>query len=133
MRFVAMADSGEVRTALDSTLAAAGEALARGRPWQATRLLSPALRDSAGRKPTTIILAATAASEWGGWSEVLQLLDGERWIDSLYGGRGRVLLARAALERNADSLALKHALVALRRDTLSGERLMLVARALERL
>ena len=40
-----VADSGEV-TALDSTLALAGEALARGRPWQATRLLSPALRDS---------------------------------------------------------------------------------------
>jgi hypothetical protein len=36
-----VADSGEV-TSLDSTLARANEALARGRPWQATRLLSPA-------------------------------------------------------------------------------------------
>lgn len=125
-------DSGEVLTTLDSTLARAGEALAHGRPWQATRLLSAALLDSAGRKPATVFLAATAASEWGGWSEVMQLLDAEPWIDSLYEGRARVLLARAALERQADSEALEHALIALRRDTVSGERLMLLARALDR-
>ncbi|HEY3115514.1 MAG TPA: hypothetical protein VGK54_02115, partial [Chloroflexota bacterium] len=126
-------DSGEVRTSLDSTLALAREALARGRPWQATRLLSAALHDSAARTPATIILAATAAGEWGGWSEVLELLDGAPWIDTLYGGRARVLLARASLERGADSEALEHALVAFRRDTLSGVRLMLLGTALDRL
>jgi peptidoglycan lytic transglycosylase len=128
-----MADSGEAHMSLDSTLARANEALARGRPWQATRLLSAALRDSSARTPATIFLAATAASAWGGWSEVLHLLDGQPWIDSLYQGRARVLLARAALERYADSEALEHALIALRRDTASGERLMLLATALDRL
>jgi soluble lytic murein transglycosylase len=132
-RSSAPADSGEVRSALDSALAEAGEALARGRPWQATRLLSPALRDSSSRTPAAVFLAATAASEWGGWREVLQLLQGESWIDTLYEGRARVLLARAALERNADAEALEHALVALRRDSVSGERLMLLGRALDRL
>src|SRR4051812_26882201 len=128
-----MADSGEVHTPLDSTLARAGEALARGRPWQATRLLSVVLRDSSSRTPQAVFLAATAASEWGGWGEGLQLLQSEPWVDTLYGGRARVLLARAALERNADTVALGHALIALRRDPLSGERLMLLATALDRL
>ena len=128
-----MRDSGEVHLPLDSTLALAGEALARGRPWQATRLLSVVLRDSSSRTPQAVFLAATAASEWGGWGEVLQLLQSEPWVDTLYGGRARVLLARAALERNADTVALGHALIALRRDPLSGERLMLLATALDRL
>jgi soluble lytic murein transglycosylase-like protein/TolA-binding protein len=129
----AMVDSGEVRTSLDSTLAQAGEALARGRPWQATRLLSAALRDSSSRTPTTVFLAATAASEWGGWGEVLELLDQETWIDTLYEGRARLLLARAALERHEDAQALEHALIALRREAGSGKRLMLLALALDRL
>jgi soluble lytic murein transglycosylase len=127
-----VADSGEVRTALDSTLVQAAEALSRGRPWQATRLLSGALQDSSNRTPATVFLAATAASEWGGWNEVLQLLGRESWIDSLYEGRARVLLTRAALERRADSAALVHAVAALRHDRSSGERLMLLATALER-
>jgi peptidoglycan lytic transglycosylase len=127
-----VADSGEV-TPLDSILARAGEALARGRPWQATRLLSSTLRDSAHRSPAAVFLAATAASEWGGWGEVVQLLSREQWIDTLYDGRARVLLARASLERRADSLALEHATVALRLDPSSGERLLLLAGALDRL
>jgi soluble lytic murein transglycosylase-like protein len=125
-------DSGEVHTALDSTLAQAGKALTRGRPWQATRLLSSALQDSSSRTPAAVYLAATAASEWGGWNEVLQLLGAEGWIDTLYEGRARVLLTRAALERRADSAALAHAGQALRRDPTSGERLLLLGTALER-
>ena len=128
----APADSGEVRTALDSTLALAGEALARGRPWQATRLLSDALRDSSSRTPAAVFLAATAASEWGGWSEVNQLLSSEPWIDSLYDGGGRLLLTRAALERQADSAALSHATAAWRVYPSSPERLILLATALDR-
>jgi soluble lytic murein transglycosylase len=127
-----VADSGEV-TSLDSTLARANEALARGRPWQATRLLSPALLDSLQRPPAAVFLAATAASEWGGWGEVIQLLQREPWIDTLYNGRARVLLARASLERRADSAALEHATAALRLDPTSGERLLLLASALDRL
>ncbi len=129
----AVADTGELSIALDSALAEAGVALARGRPWEATRILEPALHDSAQRTPATVFLAATAASEWGGWEQVLQLLQQEQWVDSLYEGRGRVLLARAALERRADSAALEHALAALTRDTLSGERLLILASALDRL
>ena len=131
--FARVADSGEVSTPLDSTLARASEALARGRPWQATRLLSVALRGSSSRTPQTVFLAATAASEWGGWGEVRQLLQSEPWVDTLYGGRARVLLARAALEREADTDAVQHAQIALRRDPLSGERLLLLATALDRL
>jgi soluble lytic murein transglycosylase len=51
----------------------------------------------------------------------------------LYQGRARVLLSRAALERRADAEALEHALIALKRDPGSGERLMLLATALDRL
>jgi soluble lytic murein transglycosylase len=80
-----------------------------------------------------VFLAATAASEWGGWSEVFQLLKAEPWIDTLYEGRGRVLLARAALERRADADGLEHALAALRREPASGERLLLLATSLDRL
>jgi soluble lytic murein transglycosylase len=126
-----MADSGEVAP-LDTTLARAGEALARGRPWEATRLLSPAIRDTSRREPAAVFLAAVAASEWGGWNEVFQLLRHESWLDTLYDGRARVLLARAALERRADSLALQHALAALQHGPQSGERLLLLARALDR-
>jgi soluble lytic murein transglycosylase len=126
------ADTGEVANAVDSTLARAGEALARGRPWQATRLLDPILRDSSSRSPAAVFLAATAASEWGGWNKVLQLLQGEPWIDSLYEGRARVLLARAALERGQDSTALEHAAAALQRAPTSSERLMLLATSLDR-
>ena len=125
------ADSGEVATLLDSTLAQAGEALARGRPWQATRLLSVVLRDSSSRTPAAVFLAAAAASEWGGWDEVLQLLEHEPWVDSLYEGRARVLLARAALERRALPEALTHAAAGLRTAPTSGERLMLLAAALD--
>jgi peptidoglycan lytic transglycosylase len=131
LRLHAAADSGEV-TPLDTTLARAGEALARGRPWEATRLLSATVHDTARREPAAIFLAATAASEWGGWGEVLLLLGDEQWIDTLYDGRARVLLARAALERRADSLALQHALIALRLGPVSGERLLLLASALDR-
>lgn len=124
-------DSGEV-SPLDSTLARAGEALARGRPWQATRLLSVVLQDTSGRQPAAVFLAATAASEWGGWREVLQLLSNQEWIDTLYDGRARVLLARAALERRMDSLALQHALAAVQADPSSGQRLLLLGAALDR-
>ena len=130
-RPAAIRDSVVVRHALDSALAHADEAMTRGRPWQATRILTPWLRD-ASRTPATVYLAARAASEWKGWSEVLQLLSGETWIDSLYSGSARVLLARAALERRQDTLALGHAVRAVQRHP-SGERLLLLATALDRL
>jgi soluble lytic murein transglycosylase len=118
----------------DSLLESARSALGRGRPWQASLLITPVVEDSSQRTPPAVFLAATAASRWGGWPEVGRLLEGEAWLDSLFEGRGRVLLARSALERGADSVALVHALAAPRgRDPESeGERLFLLASALDR-
>ena len=130
-RPAAIRDSVVASHALDSALARADEAMTRGRPWQATRILTPWLRDPS-RTPATVYLAARAASEWKGWSEVLQLLSGEPWIDSLYSGSAGVLLARAALERRQNTLALGHAVRAVQRHP-SGERLLLLATALDRL
>jgi soluble lytic murein transglycosylase len=92
------------------------------------------VEDSTQRTPSAVFLAATAASRWGGWPEVGRLLEGEAWLDSLFDGRGRVLLARSALESRADSAALVHALAAPKgRDPESeAERLLLLASALDR-
>ena len=118
----------------DSIVADAAVALERGRPWVASRLIAPVLADSATRTPGALMLAATAASRWGGWPEVWRLLDGESWLDSAYGGRGRRLLARAALEQGSDSAALRHVLRVPSSpvESLEGERLVLLARALDR-
>ncbi len=119
----------------DSVLAEARDALSRGRPWQASRLISPLVSDTGRRTPPAVYLAATAASRWGGWPEVARLLTGEPWLDTLYGGRGRLLLARAALEQQEDSLALTEALAVppAADDSTEGERLVLLAAALDRL
>lgn len=124
-----------VRSPADSVLGEARDALNRGRPWQASRLIAPVVSDSATRTPAAVFLAATAASRWGGWREVTRLLSVQPWLDSLFGGRGRLLLARAALEEGTDSLALRQALAvpAARDDGTEGERLVLLASALDRL
>jgi soluble lytic murein transglycosylase len=120
---------------VDSIIAGAAEALSRGRPWEASRLMASILADSARRTPEAIFLAATAASRWGGWREVATLLDRAPWLDSLYQGRGRLLLARAELEQGADSAALRHALAfpGWAPDSLEGERLIVLAMALDHL
>jgi soluble lytic murein transglycosylase len=122
-------------TPSDSAVVAASTHLARGRPWYAYQALRPALADSARRTPSVVFLAATAASRWGGWREVERLLGGVGWADSLFNGEGRVLLIRAALEREADSVAASRAALAVEfaRDRVArGERLVLLARALDR-
>ena len=119
----------------DSAVVAANTHLARARPWYAYQALRPALGDSTRRTPAVVFLAATAASRWGGWREVERLLRSAVWIDSLFNGEARVLLIRAALERHADSLAAARAAVAVefaRDDIDRGERLVLLARALDR-
>src|SRR5512144_2632783 len=115
----------------DSLVADAADALERGRPWQASRLIAVVLSDSSRRTPDAVMLAATAASRWGGWPEVTRLLDGQRWVDSAYDGRGRLLLARSALEQGADSAALRHALAVPSPNVAAadGERLVLLATA----
>lgn len=123
----------------DSTLEAARAALAAGRPWLATRLLAPIVSNEASRSPAVVLVAATAAAEWGGWQQVDQLLAAEPWVDSLFDGRARVLLARAALTRpvniRLDSTALVHARLAMASAPDSFEesvRLVLLAGAFER-
>ncbi len=120
-------------TEADSSFPDVRGALARGRPWQASRLVAPALADSGRRTATAVFLAAEAASAWKGWREVGRLLAGEPWLDTLFDGRGRILLARSALEARADSAALAHALAAepAAAPTQDTERLVLLARALE--
>jgi soluble lytic murein transglycosylase len=119
----------------DSSVVAANTHLARERPWYAYQALRPALADSTRRTPAVVFLAATAASRWGGWREVERLLARAEWTDSLFNGEGRVLLIRAALERGADSLAAARAAAAVefaRDEVARGERLVLLARALDR-
>src|SRR5688500_1556865 len=128
-------DTPTPETPSDSSVVAANTHLARGRPWYAYQALRPALADSTRRTPSVVFLAATAASRWGGWREVERLLRSAEWIDSLFNGEGRVLLIRAALEREADTLAVARAAVAVefaRDDIARGERLVLLARALDR-
>ncbi len=116
-------------------IAAARSALAAGQPWRASRLLAPVLRDSSNRTPAVLLLAAEAAGRWNGWDEVNALLADAGWVDTVAGGRGRELLARAALDRQADREALDHARRAVMDagpDT-RGTRLVLLARAYDRL
>ena len=78
--------------------------LADGRSWTATRLVMPALRDSIRRTPEAVLVAARAASGWGGWDEVQRLLVDESWLSSRFSGEGHELLARGALERNDEAV-----------------------------
>ena len=120
----------------DSTLDAARIALSRGLAWRASLLLAPVLADSGRRTPEAVFLAARAASGWNGWAQVHSLLAAETWTDTAFGGAGRALLARAALERRSDTAAIRHAEVAVRLAPdarARGERLVVLARALDRL
>ncbi len=118
----------------DSVARTAASALAAGQPWRASRLLAPLLRDSVRRTPAVVLLAAEAAGAWGGWTQVERLLADAPWVDA-DGGRGRELLTRAALARQADSAALRDARLGLATATPAtrGVRLVLLARAFDRL
>lgn len=123
-----------VAAAADSAIQDARAALQRGQPWHASRLLAPVLADSARRTPEVTLLAATAASRWGGWKSVREMLTRQSWLDESH-GEGRALLARALLETDADSAAAAQSHLAA--DAASGrekaERQVILARALDRL
>jgi soluble lytic murein transglycosylase len=119
----------------DPAFAAADSALGQGNPWRATRLIAPVLADPRRRTPGAELLAARAAAAWGGWAEVRALLGGRAWLDSLFAGAGRELLARAALGLDDDTAAVANgrkalALAATGEDR--GIRQVLLARALDR-
>ena len=96
-------------TERDSAVAAAREALDAGRPWRATRLLTPLLRDSTLRTPEVEYLAARAAAGWKGWREATRVLERAGWLDTAFAGEGHELLARARIGLGEDSLAIPHA------------------------
>lgn len=133
--FLLLAPQAPPDTSARLVIAAARSALAAGQPWRASRLLAPVLRDSTNRTPAVLLLAAEAAGQWDGWTQVAELLRGAPWVDSVQGGRGRELLARSALNRQADSEALRHARQALEgaAPAARGIRLVLLARAFDRL
>ena len=122
----------------DSVVAAAEASLRAGRPWRATQILAPVLRDTSNHTPRAVLVAARAASAWRGWDEVVRLLLRERWLDSAFDGEGHALLARAAIEanrRDLDSIAVDHARLALALaadSTSSANRLVVLARAFGR-
>ncbi|HUF29165.1 MAG TPA: lytic transglycosylase domain-containing protein, partial [Gemmatimonadaceae bacterium] len=110
--------------------------LSAGRAWAAYQSLAPALRDSARRTPAVVLTAAQAAAAWGGWAHVDELLGTAPWADTAEGGAAQQLLARAALASSRDSAAVRHAAAALQRaapGVQRGERMLLYARALDRL
>jgi soluble lytic murein transglycosylase len=119
---------------VDSLIADAGAELAHGRSWKASRMMALVIQDSSLRTPAAVFLAAEAASQWGGWPEVTRLLDRAPWLDTMFRGEARMLLARAALEQGMDSAALASAVAATRIPGRydDGERLFLLASVLDR-
>jgi soluble lytic murein transglycosylase len=106
-----------------------------GHPWRATQSLAPLLKNPSKRTPAVLVVAARAAAGWDGWTEVDKLLARETWIDTSFDGEGRELLARSALERNTDTLALTHARASVRdakSNAVRAPRLVFLARAFER-
>jgi len=128
--------SAVVVAASDTLLVAASQAIARGLPYRASRMLDPVLRDSARRTPEAVLLAATAASRWGGWAEVARLLGGSVWSDARLLGPAVLLAARAAVELGRDTVAGTHAreaLEALGDPKAKAEALVVLGRAQDRL
>lgn len=121
--------------AADPVLTEAVKAIESGHPWKATVAVSPRLAEAETRTHAAVIVAARAAAEWGGWTEVDKLLASEEWLDSVFSGEGRELLARAALERDSAASAIRNAEAALRRTNSPAARAtrqVYLARALDR-
>ena len=120
----------------NDTLRDAETMIADGHPWLATQLLAPVLRDPKRRSDAAVLLAAKAAAAWSGWDEVDRLLSRETWIDTKFDGDARELLARSALEKGNDTVAVGHARASVPRAKdarTRAIRLVLLARALDRL
>jgi len=125
----------EAAIAESPDLQRAAAALDSGHPWRATQILAPVLRDTSRRSPAALLLAARAAGGWGGWTLADSVLRTEAWVDTAFGGEGRELLTRAALDRDADTTALPLAEAAVHdatNDQVRAVRRVLLARALER-
>ncbi|NUS34055.1 MAG: transglycosylase SLT domain-containing protein [Gemmatimonadaceae bacterium] len=115
-------------------LAASADSLIRaGRPWRATVLLAGKLGTPASASPELRLAGARAAQGWDGWTEVERLLRDAPWLDARFGGEGRELLARSALERGQDASSdARQALAAARDDAARVVRRVLLARVYDR-
>ena len=115
-------------------LAARADSLVRaGRAWRASALIAPALATPASASPALRLVAARAARGWEGWSEVERVLRDAPWLDTQFGGEGRELLARAALERDRDAIGdARLALAAASSDGSRVVRRVLLGRAFDR-
>ncbi len=91
----------------DDPLDAVATALDQGRHWHATRLIAE-LDANRRRSPEAMLLAARADAGRGAWDAVARQLEDAPWLDSLAGGAGRALLARAWLETGRDEHAVQH-------------------------
>ncbi|HET6762720.1 MAG TPA: hypothetical protein VFH27_03585, partial [Longimicrobiaceae bacterium] len=65
-----------------------------GRPWAAWLAMRPYVAHADGADPAAVLLAARAASGWGGWGEVRRLLEDRDWLSRHEQGEGWMLLGR---------------------------------------
>jgi len=107
--------------------------LRSGHAWRATALLAPKLTTPSTASPEIRLTGARAAAGWDGWTEVERVLRDAPWLDNQFGGEGRELLARSALERNSDALSNAQRALADANDEASRvTRRVLLARAEDR-
>jgi len=125
--------AAQVRLESDALTRRADSLVRAGRHWRASALLAPRLGTPANASPEQRLAGARAAAGWDGWTEVERILRGATWLDQQFGGEGRELLARAALERGQDAtIDARLALVAAGDDGTRVVRRVLLSRAHDR-
>ena len=72
--------------------------LDQGRPYAAWETLRGHLDAGGVAGPAANLVAAQAASGWGGWDEAKVILEGQSWLETAENGEGLLLLARAQEE-----------------------------------
>lgn len=118
----------------DPAVRRALESIQGGLPWRATLQIAPVLADHTRVSDAAVLVAARAASEWGGWHEVERLLAARSWEDTAAEGYASELLARAALADSRTAPAIQRAERAVANATPGrekGVRLVTLARAYE--
>lgn len=120
----------------DPVYAVAEAAIADDRPWDAEEALAVALADSARRSAELVLLSARAAASSSKWARVDSILAAEPWPDAETEARALEMRALAALERDEELVAERHARAAIagaRTAEQHGRFLAIRARALHRL
>ena len=67
----------------------------QGRAWRAARAMRETLSRAASPNPESVLFAAIAEAEWGGWTDAREYLEGKPWLDEVAGGLGWYWLGRA--------------------------------------